>query len=77
MLTYVHKAHLQAPAKRAKWGWALVAASLPFFWNAWVHHGTHVIPMIVGVNLVFGGLRMVYWNAGGTEKRRSVLKKSI
>lgn len=77
MLTYVNKIHLNAGSKRAKWGWALVAASLPFFWNAWVHHGTHVIPMIVGVNLVFGGLRMVYWSAGGTEKRRSVREKSV
>ena len=31
MLTYMNKIHLTAPAKRVVWGWALVAASLPFF----------------------------------------------
>jgi len=32
LLTYVNKIHLKAESTRAKWGWALVAASLPFFW---------------------------------------------
>ncbi len=72
MLTYVNQAHLNAPAKYAYWGWALVAASLPCFWIAWFHHGTSVIALIVGVNLLFGGLRLVYWGKGGTEKRRSM-----
>ncbi|MBZ5509091.1 MAG: hypothetical protein LAO78_26835 [Acidobacteriia bacterium] len=71
MLTYVNKIHLNAPAKRAKWGWVLVAASLPFFWIAWIHHGTQVIPMLIGVNLLFGGLRLVYWGKGGTDVRRA------
>jgi hypothetical protein len=77
MLSYVNKIHLNAPAKRAYWGWALVAASLPLFWDAWIHHGTHVISMVVGVNLVFGGLRLVYWGAGSAEKRRSQQEKKV
>ena len=36
---------------------------------------TLVIPMVVGVNLVFGGLRLVYWGKGGSEKRRAVSQK--
>ena len=71
MLTYVHKIHLHAPAKRAYWGWALVAASLPLFWIEWYWNGTLVVPMVVGLNMVFAGLRVVYWGKGGTEKRKA------
>jgi hypothetical protein len=76
LLTYVNKIHLNASARRANWGWALVAASLPFFWMEWHWHGTLVVPLIVGLNLVFAGLRLVYWGAGGREKRRATREKS-
>jgi hypothetical protein len=74
-LTYVNKIHLKSASNRAKWGWTLVVASLPFFWME--HHwgNTLVIPMVVGVNLVFAGLRLVYWGKGGSEKRRAVREK--
>ena len=72
MLTYVNKIHFKAPSKRAKWGWVLVAASVPCFWIEWHWGNTLVIPMVVGVNLVFAGLRLVYWGKGGSEKRRAV-----
>ena len=72
MLTYVNKIYLKSPQKHARLGWALVAASLPCFWIEWHWHGTLVVPMIVGFNLLFGGLRLVYWGAGSPEKRRSV-----
>jgi len=75
ILTYVNQTHLNTPAKRASWGWALIAASLPCFWIAWVHHGTSVISLVVGLNLLFGGLRLIYWGKGGTEKRRAVREK--
>ena len=71
LLTYVNKIHVNVPARRVYWGWALVAASLPLFWIEWHWHGTLVVPMVVGINLVFAGLRMVYWGKGGTEKRRA------
>jgi hypothetical protein len=70
-LTYVNKAHLKSPQKRVYWGWLLVAASLPCFWIEWHWNGTLIIPVIVGVNLLFAGLRTVYWGAGGVETRRS------
>jgi len=75
LLTYVNKIHLKAGSNRAKWGWALVAASLPCFWIE--HHwgNTLVVPMVIGVNLVFAGLRLVYWGKGGAEKRRAVRDK--
>ncbi len=75
LLTYVNKTHLKSGSNRAKWGWALVAASLPFFWIE--HHwgNTLVVPMVIGVNLAFAGLRLVYWGKGGQEKRRAVREK--
>jgi hypothetical protein len=75
-LTYVNKTHVKAPARRANWGWALVAASLPFFWIEWHWHGTLVVPMVLGINLVFAGLRVVYWGKGGSEKRRAQQEKT-
>jgi hypothetical protein len=71
MLTYVNKVHVRAPARRVYWGWALVASSLPLFWIEWHWHGTLVVPMVVGINLVIAGLRMVYWGKGGSEKRKA------
>jgi len=44
MLTYVNKIHLNAGSKRAKWGWVLVAASLPFFWMEWHWGNTSSYP---------------------------------
>jgi hypothetical protein len=69
MLTYVNKAHLKSPQKYAYWGWVLVASGLLCFWIEWHWNGT-IIPMIVGINLMFGGLRLAYWSKG-VEKRRS------
>lgn len=76
MLTYVNKIHLKAGSTRATWGWTMVVASLPCFWIAWVYHGTSVISLVVGLNLFFGGLRMIYWGKGGAEKRRATKSKS-
>jgi len=33
--------------------------------------GTLIVPLIVRINLLLGGLRMVYQGAGGSGKRRS------
>lgn len=72
VVTYVNKAHLKSPQKHARWGWVVLAASLPCFWIAWWYGGEGVIiPLIIGLNLVFAGLRLIYWGYGGSEKRRS------
>jgi hypothetical protein len=31
--------------------------------------------MVIGINLVFAGLRLVYWGLGGSEKRRAIREK--
>lgn len=75
MLTYVNEAHAKAPASRVYWGWALVAASVPLFWIEWHWNGTLVVPLVVGINLVFAGLRLVYWGTGGIERRQAARDK--
>ena len=71
MLTYVNKVHLKTSTRRVYLGWALIAASVPPFWIEWHWHGTLVVPMVVGLNLIFAGLRLVYWGKGGVEKRKA------
>lgn len=70
MLTYVNKAYLKTPKKHAYLGWVLLASGLLCFWIQWHGSGT-IIPVVVGINLMFAGLRLVYWGIGGVEKRRS------
>ena len=71
MLTYVNKAHLKAPNRRAYWGWALIGGSMPLFWVEWHWHGTLVVPMVVGINMILAGLRLIYWGKGGSEKLKA------
>jgi hypothetical protein len=70
-LTYVNQAQVKAPRRHAHWGWVLISLSVPCFWIEWHWHGTLIVPLIVGLNLVFAGLRLIYWGAGGGEKRRA------
>ncbi|HET9839275.1 MAG TPA: hypothetical protein VFR84_13660 [Candidatus Angelobacter sp.] len=75
LLTYVNRAHLRTPSRRVFWGWVLLAASLPCFAIEWYYHGTLVVPVVIGINLVFAGLRLIYWGKGGQEKRQAARKK--
>jgi hypothetical protein len=70
-LTYVNRVHLKTPVRRARLGWLLVALSLPCFWIEWHWHGTLVVPMVIGLNLIFAGLRLVYWGKGGSERLKA------
>ena len=75
MLTYVNRAHLNTPSRRVYWGWALVIASVPCFLVEWYYHGILVVPAVIGLNLIFAGLRLIYWGKGGQEKRRATRGK--
>ena len=72
-LTYiVNKTYLKTPGKHAHWGWSLVAAGVFCFWIEWHWYGTLLVPVIIGINLVIAGLRMVYWGrVGAYGERRS------
>jgi hypothetical protein len=38
---------------------------VPFFALAWYWNGSSVLSLIVGFNLLSGGLRMVHWGHAG------------
>jgi hypothetical protein len=71
LVTFVNQAHVHAPKKNARLGWLLVAGSVPCFWLDWHWNFVVIVPTIVGLNLVFAGLRLIYWGSGGGEKRQS------
>ncbi len=71
LLTYINKAHVKAPKKRVYWGWSLVAGSIASFWMEWYRGFAKGLYLIIGLNMLFAGLRLVYWGAGSPEKRRS------
>lgn len=75
MFTYVNRVHLKESSHRVYWGWACLALSVPCFLIEWYYHGILVIPIVIGLNLIFAGLRLIYWGKGGQEKRRAARGK--
>ncbi len=71
LLTYVNKTHVKSSKKRVYWGWVLVAGSVVCFWLEWYRGAAKGLFLIIGLNMLFAGLRLVYWGAGAPEKRRS------
>jgi hypothetical protein len=74
LVTYVHRAQLKRPRRRILLGWALIAASLPCFWIDWQQGGALIFPTVIGINMIFVGLRLIYWGAGGSAKRQAARK---
>jgi hypothetical protein len=75
-MTFVNKIHVNAPRKYALLGWALIAAAVACFWIEWYWPRSLALALILGLNLLFAGLRLLYWGTGGTEKRRATREKS-
>ncbi len=75
-LTYVNRAYVKAPRKHAVLGWLLIAGAMVCFWIEWHWHGTLVVPLIIGLNMLFAGARLIWWGTGGSEKRRALREKS-
>src|SRR5215475_1829558 len=69
--TYVHPSQVDAPRKYALWGWLLLAGAAACFLVEWHWHGTLIVPLIVGLNMTFAGLRLIYWAKAGQEKRQA------
>jgi hypothetical protein len=75
MLTYVNAAHEKDFRKYRYWGWGLVVGSVPFFGLAWYWNGSSVLSLIVGFNLLSGGLRMVHWGYAGRANSQLTIGK--
>jgi len=63
---YSHKINTEARAGRIfRWGVVLAASAIPFFIYAFLA-GAEVVwwPILVGINLVFAGLRLMHWGQG-------------
>jgi hypothetical protein len=75
-LTFVNKARVNDPSRYVGLGWALIAAALACFWIEWHGHGNLGLALILGLNLLFAGLRLLYWGAGGSERRRATKRSS-
>jgi hypothetical protein len=68
-MTYVNQAHLKAPRKHARWGWLLIAGSVVCFWIDWHWNWVLILPTVIGINMIFAGLRLIYWSGGAKGKR--------
>jgi len=56
-------------------GYLLLVASLHLFGWDWHSHGLLILPSIVGINLIFIGMRMLMWGYGTVQGQRSHRQK--
>lgn len=56
---------------RIRWGYLLLAASVPLFWWDWRSGGLMILPSLAGINLIFIGMRLLFWGYGTAHARRS------
>jgi|SRR5450631_2072901 len=69
---FAHKLDTEASARRlVRWGFAALAISPPLFWYAW-KNGASVVwwPILLGINAVAAGLRLIQWGHGLKEELR-------
>ena len=62
---FAHTLDTEASARRlVRWGFAALAISPPLFWYAW-KHGAGIVwwPILLGINAVFAGLRLIQWGS--------------
>jgi hypothetical protein len=68
-----HLGKLDSPAESRRlmrWGALAIAASLPLFGFAWVRRGEAWIAIFFGIQLLFGGLRVLHWGYSVGETQR-------
>lgn len=51
-------------------GAALLAGSVPLFLWDWRSHGRLMLPTLIGINMIFAGLRLLQWGYGTLEAAR-------
>jgi hypothetical protein len=84
LLTIVHPSreaaldtHPRAARRRRAIGWALIAAAIPpIIYACWIPTDIEVIfPGVIGVNLLFAGGRLLWFNLGVRETERARLER--
>ena len=64
--------HLIGSKTTARWlmfgGVLAILFSLPLFWYDWLAEGARIWPAVIGINLVFAGLRLLIWGRGEFER---------
>ncbi len=69
---FAHTLDSEASARRLiRWGFVAIGISLPLFWYAWKSGAAEVWwPVLLGINLVAAGLRLIQWGYGVKEELR-------
>ncbi len=69
---FAHTLDSEAKGQRlVRWGFVAIAVSVPLLWYAWRNDaGVVWWPVLVSINLVFAGLRLIQWGHGLKEEIR-------
>jgi hypothetical protein len=69
---FAHTLDTEARAHRLiLWGLVAIAVSVPLFWYAWKSGASEVWwPILLGINVLFAGLRLLHWGSGLKEQIR-------
>jgi len=69
---FAHTLDSEAKGQRlVRWGIVTIAVSVPLLWYAWRNDaGVVWWPVLVSINLVFAGLRLIQWGHGLKEEIR-------
>jgi hypothetical protein len=75
---FAHTLDTEASARRlGRWGFAAIAVSLPLFWYAEKNGAGEVWwPVLLGINAVVAGLRLIQWGHGLKEELRYQQKEA-
>jgi hypothetical protein len=64
-----HLVGSKATARGLMLGGALaILLSLPLFWYDWLAEGARIWPAVIGINLIFAGIRLLIWGRGEFER---------
>ena len=76
---FAHTLDTEASARRlVRWGFVAIAISVPLFWYAWKNNAGIVWwPVLLGINSVFAGLRLIQWGHGLKEELRYRAKGAL
>ena len=74
LYTFAKKRHEHRIGSKTTARWLMLAGalaillSLPLFWYDWLAEGARIWPAVIGINLVFAGVRLLIWGRGEFER---------